>query len=369
MHKIRVDLHERSYPIYVKNESLPTVGSILKKLNISSRVVLVSSQHVSALYKNVVEKSLKQEGFQVCYILMPSGEANKNLKTVQYLYDTMLDLKMDRGSTVIALGGGVVGDTAGFLAATIYRGMNLVQIPTTLLAQVDSSIGGKVGINHARGKNLIGAIYQPKIVIVDPTVLKTLEFRQRVSGFGEVIKYGFIRDRIFTQFLLENFSEILTLKNLDHVNAAIIRAIEIKSFIVSADEHESNLRMVLNFGHTIGHAVEHTAGYGTYTHGEAVIIGMCAALKLSTDMGLLPADVSQQYIQHLLRIPVPGSLKKYDTDRMYEAMTHDKKVRNGKIQFVLLQKIGDAVIRDDVPKSIIYETLEWVKDLQFVKAI
>ncbi|MDK2975744.1 MAG: 3-dehydroquinate synthase [Candidatus Marinimicrobia bacterium] len=369
MHKIRVDLHERSYPIYVKNESLPTVGNILKQLNINPQVVLVSSQNVSALYKDVVEKSLKEEGFQVHYILMPSGEANKNLKTVQYLYDTMLDLKIDRGSTVIALGGGVVGDTAGFLAATMYRGMNLVQIPTTLLAQVDSSIGGKVGINHARGKNLIGAIYQPKIVIVDPTVLKTLEFRQRVSGFGEVIKYGFIRDRIFTQFLLENFSDILTLKNLDHVNAAIIRAIEIKSFIVSADEYESNLRMVLNFGHTVGHAVEHTAGYGTYTHGEAVIIGMCAALKLSTDMGLLPGEIAQQYIQHLRHIPIPGSLKKYDIDRMYEAMTHDKKVRNGKIQFVLLQKIGDAVIRDDVPKSMIYETLEWVKDLQFVSHI
>lgn len=369
MHKIRVDLHERSYPIYVKNDILPSVGSVLKQLQINPHVVLVSSKNVSALYKDVVEKALQEEGFQVRYILMPSGEANKNLNTVQYLYDTMLDLKMDRGSTVIALGGGVVGDTAGFLAATMYRGINLVQIPTTLLAQVDSSIGGKVGINHSRGKNLIGAIYQPKIVIVDPTVLKTLEFRQRVSGFAEVIKYGFIRDRIFTQFLLENFSDILTLKNLDHVNAAIIRAIEIKSFIVSADEHESHLRMVLNFGHTIGHAVEHTAGYGTYTHGEAVIIGMCAALKLSMEMGLLPAETAEHYIQSLLNIPIPGTLKQYDSHRLYEAMTHDKKVRNGKIQFVLLQKIGDAVIRDDIPKTLIFETLEWVKELKFAKTI
>ncbi|MDD3806928.1 MAG: 3-dehydroquinate synthase [Candidatus Marinimicrobia bacterium] len=367
MHKIRVDLHERSYPIYVKNGILPFVGSILKQMQINPCVALISSKNVSALYKDVVELSLVREGFNVNYILMPSGEANKNLETVQYLYDKMLDLKIDRGSTVIALGGGVVGDTAGFLAATLYRGLTLVQIPTTLLAQVDSSIGGKVGINHPRGKNLIGAIYQPKIVIVDPTVLKTLDFRQRVSGFGEVIKYGFIRDRIFTQFLLENSLDILSLKNLDHVNAAIIRAIEIKSFIVSADEYESNLRMVLNFGHTIGHAIEQAAGYGTYTHGEAVIIGMCGALNISAEMGLLPAETAKQYIQYLQKIPIPGSLKKYSNDNMYEAITHDKKIRDGKIQFVLLQKIGDAVIRNDVPKKMIYNTFDWLKELHFAK--
>jgi 3-dehydroquinate synthetase len=180
-----------------------------------------------------------------------------------------------------------------------------------------------------------------------------------------VIKYGFIRDRIFTRFLLENFSDILTLKNLDHVNAAIIRAVEIESFIVSADEHESNLRMVLNFGHTVGHAIEHTAGYGTYAHGEAVIIGMCAALKLSADMKLLPQENADYYIENLQRIPIPGRLEAYKTQHLYDAMTRDKKVRNGKIQFVLLQKIGDAVIRNDVPHIMICETLEWVKGLHF----
>ncbi len=369
MHKIRVDLHERSYPIYVKNDILPGVGDLINQFGINPNVVLISSKNVSALYKDVVETSLKKAGFNVRFILMPSGEANKNLETVQFLYDRMLDLKMDRGSAVIALGGGVVGDTAGFLAATIYRGINLVQIPTTLLSQVDSSIGGKVGINHARGKNLIGAIYQPKLVVIDPTVLKTLEFRQRVSGFAEVIKYGFIRDRIFTRFLLENFSDILTLENLDHVNAAIIRAVEIKSFIVSADEHESNLRMILNFGHTIGHAIEHTAGYGTYTHGEAVIIGMCAALKVSAAMELLPEDDAAFYIEKLRQIPIPGSLEAYSINDLYDAMTRDKKVRNGKIQFVLLQKIGDAVIRDDVPRELIFETLAWVKELRFAEKL
>ena len=369
MHKIRVDLHERSYPIYVKNEILPSVGQILKRFDIQPNVVLVSSKNVSELYRDVVEKALEEEGYKVRFILMPSGEANKNLQTVQFLYDRMLDLKMDRGSTVIALGGGVVGDTAGFLAATIYRGMNLVQIPTTLLSQVDSSIGGKVGVNHSRGKNLIGAIYQPKIVIVDPTVLKTLEFRQRVSGFAEVVKYGFIRDRIFTQFLLENFADILSLRNLDHVNAAIIRAIEIKSSIVSADEWESSLRMILNFGHTVGHAIEHTAGYGTYTHGEAVIIGMCAAIKISAEMSVLDSKTADNFINSLLNIPIPGSLHSYAPDTLYDAMTRDKKVRNGKIQFVLLQKIGDAVIRDDIPKEMIYDVLNWIKELKFAKAL
>lgn len=369
MQKIQVDLHERSYNVIIGNNILKGIGKIIKKYPISKNIALISSEHVTELYENTVEKSLIENGYKVHFIKMPSGEKNKNLKTVQYLYDKILDLNFDRSSVIIALGGGVLGDTAGFVAATIFRGIELIQIPTTLLSQVDSSIGGKVGINHERGKNLVGAFYQPKVVIVDPNVLKTLEFRERVSGFGEVIKYGIIKDRIFTNFLLENYKDILLLKNMDYVNYAISRSIEIKSAIVSADEKESLLRMILNFGHTIGHAIEVTEGYGKFTHGEAVIVGICAAIKLSADIGILDTNEAEKLINNLKKIPVVPSVNHLDEEKILEAIYYDKKIKNGKVRFVLLNKIGETEIRDDVSDEQIIEVIKWIKELNFDSSI
>jgi len=369
MQKIQIDLHERSYCVLTGNNILQEVGKIISKYKVSKNVALISSEHVTKLYKNIVQKSLTENGYKVHFIKMPSGEKNKNFETVRYLYDKILDLNFDRSSIIIALGGGVLGDTVGFVAATIFRGIELIQIPTTLLSQVDSSIGGKVGINHERGKNLIGAFYQPKVVIVDPNVLRTLELRERISGFGEVIKYGIIRDKIFTNFLLENYKDILLLKNMDYMNYAIFRSIEIKSAIVSADEKENSLRMVLNFGHTIGHAIEVAEGYGKFTHGEAVIIGMCAAIKLSADVGNFDSNEADKLINNLQKIPIVPSVNHLDEDKMLEAMYHDKKVKNGKIRFVLLKKIGETEIKDDVSDKQIIEVINWIKELKFVTSI
>ena len=369
MKKIQIDLHERSYCVLTGNNILKEIGNIVKKYETNRNIALISGEHVKKLYKDIVQKSLIENGYIVHFIKMPSGEENKNFKTVQYLYDKILDSNLDRSSVVIALGGGVLGDTAGFVAATIFRGIDLIQIPTTLLSQVDSSIGGKVGINHERGKNLIGAFYQPKVVIVDSNVLKTLEFRDMVSGFGEIIKYGIIRDRIFTNFLLENYQNILLLNDMDCVNYAIYRSIEIKSSIVSADEKEGSLRMILNFGHTIGHAIEVTEGYGKFAHGEAVIVGMCGAIKLSANLGILNSNEAKGIINNLEKIPIAPSLKKLDEEKMLEAMYHDKKVKNGKIRFVLLNKIGETEIKDDVPDEQIIEVIKWIKELKFVSSI
>ncbi len=365
MQKIQIDLHERSYCVLTGNGILKDVGKIIKNYEAKTNIALISSEHVTKLYKDTVQKSLIENGYKVHFIKMPSGEKNKNFATVQYLYDRLLDLQFDRSSVIVALGGGVLGDTAGFVAATIFRGIDLIQIPTTLLSQVDSSIGGKVGINHERGKNLIGSFYQPKVVIVDPLVLKTLDFRERVSGFGEVIKYGIIKDRIFTKFLLENFDEILSLNNMEHVNYAISRSIEIKSAIVSSDEKEDSLRMILNFGHTIGHGIEVSEGYGVFTHGEAVIVGMCGAIKLSSDIGNLDKAESEKLIKSLTKIPITPMVENLKEHEVLEAMYHDKKVKNGKIRFVLLNKIGENVVRDDVTDEQIIEVIKWIKELKF----
>lgn len=365
MKKIQIDLHERSYSVLTGNGILKDVGEIIKSYEVKTNVALISGEHVTKLYKDIVQKSLIENGYKVQFIKMPSGEKNKNFGTVQYLYDQLLDLAFDRSSVIVALGGGVLGDTAGFVAATIFRGIDLIQIPTTLLSQVDSSIGGKVGINHERGKNLVGAFYQPKVVIVDPDVLKTLSFQERVSGFGEVIKYGIIRDKIFTNFLFENSEDILLLNNMESVNYAISRSIEIKSSIVSSDEKEDSLRMILNFGHTIGHGIEVSEGYGNFTHGEAVIVGMCGAIKLSSDIGNLSVTESDKLIENLTKIPIAQSLENLNEDNVLEAMYHDKKVKDGNIRFVLLNTIGDTVIRDDVTDEQIIETVKWIKGLKF----
>ncbi len=362
-HTIAVNIKERAYRITIKPGLLQHVADIIQPLvPKNTRIALMASKTVEKYYRKTVQRALEHSGYRVKFFPMPTGEPQKNPDTVSKLYDALIEQAFDRSCMVIALGGGVVGDTAGFMAATLYRGIPFIQIPTTLLSQVDSSIGGKVGVNHPKGKNLIGAFYQPKAVLIDPMVLKTLEMRERISGFGEMIKYGFIRDAEFVDFCMTHIDELLELKNTDKIVEAIRRSVQIKVDIVVQDEHESGLRMLLNFGHTIGHAIEQSERYVTFTHGEAVIIGMCAALKISALTHHLDPDIANTYIRTLKRIPIKGSLKHLNTDAVLTAVSHDKKIRDQRPQFVLLKDIGHPVIVNDVPEEIIRDTVIWLKN-------
>ena len=367
MHNIEIKLAERSYSVFIEHGLIHNIGKQLKPFNFNKKIALISGEHVSPLYKDIVEKSLIEAGFTVLFYQMPSGEHNKNMSTVQGIYDALLELKLDRSSSIIALGGGVIGDTAGFVAATLFRGINFIQIPTSLLSQVDSSVGGKVGINHSRGKNLIGAIYQPKTVLIDPGVLKTLDYRERISGFSEILKYGLIHDQDLYEFLIRESDNILNLKNENSLLHVIKRSVEIKAEIVSKDEYESNLRMILNFGHTVGHAIENTAGYGVFTHGEAVLIGMIAASFISWKSGLLNENIYKKIRNDLQSLAVKPKLSILKKDKILRALQSDKKVKNGKIRFVLLKNIGETIIRDDISQKLISESINMIKELKFAK--
>ncbi len=364
MKTLDVQIAERPYRIHIAPDLLYRTAEMIRPLVAGTpRVALMSSKTVESHYRERVERSLRDAGFEVRFIPMPTGEEYKDLKTVSGLYDVLISQAFDRNCLILALGGGVVGDIAGFVAATLFRGIPFVQIPTTLLSQVDSSVGGKVGVNHLQGKNLIGAFYQPKTVLIDPRVLQTLELRERISGLGEVLKYGFIRDAAFLDTCLENTDDLLTLSDMDFVTGIIARSVRIKADIVALDEEEQGRRMLLNFGHTIGHAIENSAGYGVFRHGEAVIMGMCAALMLSTNLSGLEKTLAETYIRHLRRIPVNGDLTQLDIDAALEAITHDKKVRDGKLNMVLLERIGHPRIVEGIPEDTVRETLEWLKDL------
>ncbi len=300
-------------------------------------------------------------GYEVEIFLLPSGEKNKNLETVSELYDKLIESSFDRSNAVVALGGGIVGDISGFVASSLYRGMPCIQIPTTLLSQVDSSVGGKVGVNHQEGKNLIGAFYQPKTVLIDPTVLKTLEARELVCGYGEILKYGFILDASFLEFCLEKKNDILELKDMELVAEIIRRSVEIKAEIVSEDEKENGIRMLLNFGHTVGHAIEKSCGFGSFLHGEAVILGMCAALKISIEKLGFDIIKGESAIESLKKIELGYTINALDIDKAMIALMHDKKIRDGKLNFVLLKDIGSPVIVNDITPEMVRETLVWLK--------
>ncbi len=362
MNSIAVKIAERPYNILIDQHLLMGVGEYVQPyLKPGGRVAILVSKTVNKLYTQRVERSLITSGYKVDVKLLPSGEENKNLKTVSILYDELIEDNYDRSCVILALGGGIVGDISGFVASSLFRGLPFIQIPTTLLSQVDSSVGGKVGVNHPQGKNFIGAFYQPKTVLIDPTVLKTLDPRELVCGYGEILKYGFIKDASLLELCLNNKNEILQLKDMELVSEIIYRSVEIKAEIVAEDERESGLRMLLNFGHTVGHAIENSCGYGKYLHGEAVILGICAALKISKDILGLDSKITDRIIEKLESIPLGHSLDKLDIDRTMSVLSRDKKVRDGKVNFVLLNDIASPVIVNDINSEKIRETLEWLK--------
>ncbi len=356
MKTVEVGLGERAYPILIQDGLIDKVGEDLEKRRVAKRYFMISDDHVDSLYGNRLLDSLSRKGLPVERLTFPRGEASKNFGTVADLSSRLARMGCDRKDGLIALGGGVTGDITGFLAAVYMRGIPFVQIPTTLLAQVDSSVGGKTGIDIPEGKNLVGAFYQPKCVFIDTGVLKTLPRPELLNGLAEVIKYSVIYDSNFFDYLAARREQILEL-DLQIVEEVIQRCCTIKAEVVAADEKESDLRRILNFGHTIGHAVEGASDY-TIDHGLAVAIGMAAVSRLAVAKGLLPAAVSEKVIGLIEAYGMPSGIPmNLDRGRIKEYLKTDKKAVSGRPFFVLPTEIGKVVITDEVPESLIDQVL------------
>ncbi len=353
MKTLRVDLGSRSYPIHV-GPGLLARPELVEPHLAGRQVAIVTNATVGALYLERVRSGLAR--YEPLTITLPDGEQYKTLEVLTRIFDALLEARCDRHTTILALGGGVVGDMAGFAAAVYQRGVPFIQMPTTLLAMVDSSVGGKTGVNHPLGKNMIGAFHQPRAVIIDTDTLSTLPERELSAGLAEVIKYGLIRDVDFFNWLEAHLDALLA-RAPDVLTEAILRSCRNKAEVVAADERESGLRAILNFGHTFGHAIEAGVGYGQWLHGEAVAAGMVAAAELSRRLGWLSSeDVTR--ITALIaraRLPVrpPAGLS---AQRMRELMSVDKKVRAGKLRLVLLKRLGEAVVTDDFSPEALDET-------------
>lgn len=362
MNTIKVTLAERSYEIKTDAGLLDTTGELLRSAvgEKSRTVVIVSNPTVYALYGKRLERSLRKAGFRTQKFLMSDGERFKTLRSAELLYKFLIEQKVERSDTLLALGGGVVGDLAGFVAATYLRGIKFGQIPTTLIAQIDSSIGGKTGVNHKLGKNLIGAFHQPAIVVIDPITLLTLPPREIQAGLQEALKYGVIKDRKLFRFIAKN---IEALKNRDGevLEHLIVRSCEIKARVVEQDEREGGLRRILNFGHTVGHALEAVTHYRRFLHGEAVGQGMRAASRIAERAQLLGKIEREAIDEAVLSVGPLPSTNTLALDDIMEAIQRDKKAEAGRIAFVLPVEIGRVVIKSDVPlpliKSAIKETL------------
>ncbi len=341
MHTLNVDLGDRSYPIYI-GQTLLDQPELLRQHIPGRSVLVVTNTTVAPLYRARLDKAL--DGLKVDTVVLPDGEAYKSIESLQTIWDALVEGRFDRNTTLIALGGGVIGDITGFAAASYQRGVHFIQIPTTLLAQVDSSVGGKTGINHPGGKNMLGAFWQPRAVIADTDTLNTLPDRELSAGLAEVIKYGLIYDEPFLGWI-ENNIEALRAREADALAHAIRRSCEIKAAVVAQDERESGLRAILNLGHTFGHAIEAGMGYGEWLHGEAVGAGMCMAARLSELEGWISAaDVARvRAIVKRAGLPIhaPESMT---SEQFQHLMGIDKKVLDGKLRLVLLQSIGKAVV-------------------------
>jgi len=355
MQTLHIQLENRSYPIYIGKELLSQIKLIEPHLK-QKHVAIVTNTTVAPLYLDPLLTLLKQHGIKVFPIILPDGESYKNQETLNLIYDALLKEKCERTTTLIALGGGVIGDMTGYAAATYLRGVPFIQIPTTLLSQVDSSVGGKTGINHPLGKNMIGAFYQPQCVIADINTLKTLPQREFSAGMAEVIKYGLIRDEAFFDWLEKNIKGLMKL-NPSLLIEAIQRSCQNKADVVEIDEHESGIRATLNLGHTFGHTIENAMGYGVWLHGEAVATGMVMAAHLSKLMGWLKDEEFTRIIKLLKEAKLPVDPPNISEDRYMELMSMDKKVVDGKIRLVLQKGIGDAVITSDYDAKHLKTTL------------
>ena len=355
MQTLTVDLGDRSYPIHIDAGLLGQADLIVPHLA-QKRAVVVTNTTIAPLYLDRLTSTLAAAGVAATSVVLPDGEAYKNWETLNLIFDALLTQRAERKTTLIALGGGVIGDMTGFAAACYQRGMPFIQIPTTLLSQVDSSVGGKTGINHPLGKNMIGAFYQPKVVLADAETLKTLPPRELSAGLAEVIKYGLIWDADFLAWLEANMDKLRALDPAA-ITHAIYRSCEIKAQVVGQDEREGGIRAILNLGHTFGHAIETGMGYGNWLHGEAVAAGMVLATQVSQRLGWISeADVERT--RALIRAAgLPDVAPDLGVEKWLDYMGHDKKVEGGKLRFVLLKKLGEAVITGDVPADVLNDVL------------
>ena len=354
---IPVNLGSRSYRIQVAPGALGTVGAELAKLRVGRKAVLVSDPAVTRLHGEPVATSLRAAGFDVIGISIPEGEAAKRLETAREMWDRLLDAGCDRTATVVALGGGAVGDLAGFVAATYMRGMNFVQVPTTLLAQVDASIGGKTAIDHPRAKNLIGAFHQPRLVIVDPVVLTTLSEREFRSGLAEVIKHGIVLDASYFENLEANVPALLG-RNLTTLEWVVAGSCRLKARVVERDEQEAELRWVLNYGHTVGHALEAATGFQRWAHGEAVSLGIAAEARLAERLGISSSAATKRQLSLLAAVGLPVAGIQVEPAAVVEALSRDKKSRDGRLSFVFAPEIGSFRLLSDVPREAVLEVLK-----------
>ncbi len=341
---VTVDLGPRSYDIFIGQGLLGSLGDRIKSTGLHGRAGILTNDTVGPIYGKRAAESIRGAGYEVSTLSLPDGEKFKTIESMARIYDWLLKEGFDRKSFVVALGGGVIGDMAGFAAATFMRGIDFVQVPTTLLAQVDSSVGGKTGVNRPLGKNMVGAFHQPRLVLADVDTLNTLPKEEFVSGLAEVVKYGVIRDAEFFSWLEDNAEAVLEMKPkaLAHL---IKTSCEIKAEVVGADEREGGLRAILNFGHTVGHAVESLTDYTGYRHGDAVAIGMAAAARLAHAQGLCGPEVPERLMALLSRFGLPTEFpKNLDPDSVLKSIGHDKKAENGRVKFVLPERIGKVVI-------------------------
>ena len=345
---LNVELADKSYPIYIGSDLLSS-KSLLSDHIQGKQVMVVTNTTIAPLYLEKLKDALS--GFNVESVVLPDGENFKTLETLNKVFDALLKAKFDRSSTLVALGGGVVGDITGYAAASYQRGVNFIQVPTSLLSQVDSSVGGKTGVNHELGKNMIGAFYQPKAVIIDVDTLDTLSDQEYSAGMAEVIKYGLLGNADFFSMLETNIESIMA-RNKDLIIEIIFNSCKDKASIVALDEFERGKRALLNLGHTFGHGIENAFGYGNYLHGEAVSIGMVMATKLSMDEGYLSNEDAIRVESILSKADLPISIKKsIGSETLIEAMSLDKKSIDGKIRLVLLKALGDSYLTDSYSKE------------------
>ncbi len=352
MRRVEVELGPRSYSILIAPDLGKEAGSRFLEYSIGKRLFLVSNDRVFSLHGAQVRRSLQDSGFEVTEILVPDGEAHKNLHTVERIYTYLAAQRADRQSSIVALGGGVTGDMSGFVAATFLRGIDCVQMPTTLLAQVDSSVGGKTGVNHQKGKNMVGAFHQPRLVLIDTAMLSTLPEREFQSGLYEVLKYGLIYDSSFFSFL-ESHLDSLRAREDETLERVIARCCEIKAEVTSRDERESDLRRILNFGHTFGHALEAATSYVRLAHGEAVALGMLAATELSLELDLLDSRTADRIAEMIRSVGPLPPIDDIGHQELLEVMKHDKKRQEDMVHFVLLDRIGHTQIRSDLSEALL----------------
>lgn len=360
---LHIDLGSRSYDIVIGTGLLKEGGEYIQPLLSLPSVIIITDEQVAPHYAHLLEQSLEHKGIHAARIVLKPGERSKSFGGLEWLLDRIFEHKPERKTTLIALGGGVVGDITGFAASIMLRGIPFIQIPTTLLSQVDSAVGGKTGINHASGKNLVGSFYQPKRVLIDIDVLSTLPTRQFLAGYAEVVKYGLIQDAAFFTWLDTHQSKV-NARDPESLQHLIASSCQTKANIVAQDEKEKNIRALLNFGHTFGHALEAVTGYkDKLLHGEAVALGMLMATDLSVQLGLCGQEVYSQVKAHLMAMALPTSLKQIEgvtwkPATIIEAMQQDKKMQQGELTFVLLKGIGKGVLKSSIPMNRVQDVVE-----------